>query len=321
MKITKHKYYMKKNNKIALIVLLSLFFGRASAQDFITRWNLATTGSGATQLSIGTATSGTVSYSWTEVSPGTASGSGTFSGATLTITGLPTGATIRLRIQPTNFQRIIVGNGADRNRLLDVEQWGTTAWTSMQNAFFGCSNLNISATDIPILTSVTRMDQMFQGCSSLNGPTNINSWNTSAVTVMVSAFLGASSFNQNIGSWNTANVVSMRNMFSNASSFNQNIGGWNTANVSDMRGMFGFASAFNQNLGNWTLNSNVDMTSDMLGNCGMNCANYAATLIGWNATGPNGRTLGATGRNYGSQATSARANWLELKDGPLQVMP
>ena len=321
MKIAKHKYYMQKNNKIALIVLLSLFFGRASAQDFITRWNLATTGSGATQLSMGTATSGTVSYSWTEVSPGTASGSGTFSSSPLTITGLPTGATIRLRIQPTNFQRIIVSNGADRNRLLDVEQWGTTAWTSMQNAFFGCSNLNISATDIPILTSVTRMDQMFQGCSSLNGPTNINSWNTSAVTVMVSAFLGASSFNQNIGSWNTANVVSMRNMFSNASSFNQNIGGWNTANVSDMRGMFGFASAFNQNLGNWTLNSNVDMTSDMLGNCGMNCANYAARLLGGMPLALTVEHLVLLAETMAAKPQQREPIWLELKDGPLQVMP
>jgi autotransporter-associated beta strand protein len=46
----------------------------------------------------------------------------------------------------------------------------------------------------------------------------------------------------------------------------------------------------------------------MLNNCGMDCANYASTLVGWNATGPNGRTLGATGRSYGTVATAARAN-------------
>ncbi|MFN7675231.1 BspA family leucine-rich repeat surface protein [Flavobacterium sp.] len=301
---------------------------------FVTRWNLATAGSGATQLSIGTATSGTVNYYWQEVSPGTATGSGSFSGSTLTITGLPTGATIRLGIYPTNFQRINISNGVDRSRLLDVEQWGSTVWTSMQSAFFGCNNLNITATDIPVLSSCTNMSSMFQGCSSLNGPANINSWNTSAVTIMTSMFNGALSFNQSIGSWNTASVITMQNMFVWASSFNQNIGSWNTGAVTNMSSMFSSASAFNQNigswntgavtimssmfinatafnqnLGSWNLNASVNLTN-MLNNSGMDCANYSATLVGWNAnvTCPTGRTLGAAGRTYGPTATAARAN-------------
>ncbi|MCA6423366.1 MAG: BspA family leucine-rich repeat surface protein, partial [Flavobacterium sp.] len=301
---------------------------------FITRWNLATAGSGATQLSFGTATSGTVNYYWQEIGGGGATGSGSFSGTTLTITGLPSGATIRLGIYPTNFQRINISNGVDRSRLLDVEQWGSTVWTSMQSAFFGCNNLNITATDIPVLSSCTNMSSMFQGCSSLNGPANINSWNTSAVTIMTSMFNGALSFNQSIGSWNTASVITMQNMFVWASSFNQNIGSWNTGSVTNMSSMFSSASsfnqnigswntgavtimssmfinatAFNQNLGSWNLNANVDL-SGMLNNSGMDCANYSATLVGWNAnvTCPTGRSLGAVGRTYGPTATAARAN-------------
>ncbi len=62
-----------------------LFFGnQLSAQDFITRWNLATSGSGANQLSFGVSTAGTVDYTWTTVPSGT-SGSGTFTGSTATI--------------------------------------------------------------------------------------------------------------------------------------------------------------------------------------------------------------------------------------------
>jgi hypothetical protein len=71
---------------------------------FITRWNLATAGTGTNQLSFGTATSGTVTYYWESI-PSGSSGTGTFSGNNLTITGLPTGAIIRLFIMPTNFQR------------------------------------------------------------------------------------------------------------------------------------------------------------------------------------------------------------------------
>jgi surface protein len=179
--------------------------------EFKTKWDLSKSGSGATQLSIGTATSGTVSYSWQEL-PSGASGSGTFSGATLAISGLPSGKTIRLSISPTNFQRININSGADRTRLIDVEQWGTTVWTGMQNAFFNCSNLNVTATDIPVLTSCTNMSNMFQGCSNLTGPANINSWNTTAVTAMTSMFFNASKFNQNIGGWNLSAVVGMVNM-------------------------------------------------------------------------------------------------------------
>ena len=305
-----------------------------SCGAFITRWDLA----GTTTLSFGTATIGTVSYSWQEELPGTASGLGTFSGTTLTITGLPS-TTIILSIYPTNFQRIKIGNQPVGSRLLDVKQWGTTVWTSMQDAFFGCKNLNITATDSPVLTSVTRMEQMFQSCSSLTGPTNISSWNVGAVTNMTSMFNGAKLFNQNIGSWNTVKVVSMQNMFAKAESFNQNIGGWNTAALTRTSGMFEMATsfnqnignwntaavtmmdkmfqnatAFNQNIGNWSLNASVNL-SNMLNNSGMDCSNYGATLVGWNAnaTCPTGRTLGATGRTYGSTATAARTNLVASK--------
>jgi surface protein len=271
---------------------------------FITTWNLATTGSGATQLSIGVAASGSVNYEWEEVG-GSGSGSSTFSGTSLTITGLPTGKTIRLRIEPKNFQRIIINNGTDKSRLLDVEQWGATAWTSMNTAFKGCSNLNITATDVPNLSSVTDMYGMFTSCAKLNGPSNINSWNTSTVTNMYDLFDGCSIFNQNIGSWNTENVTTFHQMFRRAYAFNQNVGNWKTAKVTNMSQTFASATAFNQNLGNWTLNANVNM-SNMLNSCGMNCANYSATLIGWSSTSATGLTLGASGIKYGAYAAAAR---------------
>ncbi len=271
---------------MALIVLLSALPGRASAQsgDFVTRWNLATPGSGATQLSLKLTTTGTVDYSWTEVSPGSASGSGSFTttgtNITHTISGLPTGATIRLRIKPANFKAIAHNGMADNVRLVDVEQWGTTVWSAMASAFNGCSNLNITATDIPDLsTTDIRMENMFQSCSKLNGPSNIGSWNVSKARNMTSMFTGCGIFNQNIGNWNTANVVSFHNMFGNCNSFNQN-------------------------LGNWTMKGNITLAP------GMNCNNYSATLIGWsqNSSNSSGLTISATGLTYGSNATAARAN-------------
>ncbi len=97
---------------------------------FITRWNLATAGSGATQLTFNVETSGTVNYTWQSTTT-SANGSGTFSGTTCTITGLPAGQTILLRIAPTNFKRFEIINGGDNVRLTAIEAWGDVAWTSL----------------------------------------------------------------------------------------------------------------------------------------------------------------------------------------------
>jgi gliding motility-associated-like protein len=53
----------------------------------------------------------------------------------------------------------------------------------------------------------------------------------------------------------------------------------------------------------------------MLDNMGMDCNNYSATLNAWSANPatPTGRTLGATGRQYGTNAVAARTNLTTTK--------
>ena len=338
---------MKKLYLFLLMTLLLPYFssGKSNVVDrndsknntadmpFITTWDLSKTGSGTTSLTFGVAVAGAVNYTW-RAADNSASGNGTIaSGNTVAnIAGLPANKTIELSIEPTNFRRLNINYGTDRQRLTDVKQWGTVAWSSMANAFYGCSNLNITATDVPNLNGVTSMSQMFTYCTVLNGPANIGSWDVSNVTIMQSMFesansfnqlignwdvsnvtimqsmfQSASAFNQNIGNWNVGNVTNMFQMFALANSFNQNIGNWNVDNVTNMQSMFQSASAFNQNIGNWTLNSGVNLVG-MLINSGLDCANYSATLMGWAASPatPTGRSLGATGRTYGTNAAAAR---------------
>jgi len=166
--------------------------------------------------------------------------------------------TLRIR---GDFPRIYFNNDGDHEKLLDVVQWGSNPWTSMELAFFGCSNLNITATDVPDLSGVTSMASMFRNCSVLNGPSNIGDWNTSSVTDMNLLFLKASAFNQPVGNWNTANVTSMIATFESATAFNQPIGDWNTGNVTDMRFMFLAATAFNQPIGGWDMANVTNMRS------------------------------------------------------------
>jgi len=97
----------------------------------------------------------------------------------------------------TGFPRIYFNDGGDREKLLTIEQWGTGLWTSMERAFYGCSNLAGQAVDAPDLSNVTNMFSMFRDTSTFNQ--NIGSWDTSSVTDMSYMFFGASAFDQDIG--------------------------------------------------------------------------------------------------------------------------
>lgn len=308
----------------------------AATDNFITQWDLRKGGSSASggliSLSFGVTVAGAVNYSW-RTTDNTKSGTGTIPAAatTVTITNLPANKIVELSIEPANFRRINMDGGPEKARLTDITQWGKVVWSSMENAFRGCSNLNISAQDIPNLTNVLTTSYMFSSCA-LKNPFNIDNWDVSNVTDMSYMFFGSSTFNQNIGSWNVENVKNMSNIFAGALAFNQNIENWDVGNVTTMLGMFQSAKAFNQNIGNWDVRKVTNMSAmfqmatafnqnlgrwklnnavefpNMLLVSGMDCTHYSATLIGWseNVNTPSGRKLGASGRTYGTNATAAR---------------
>ncbi|MHA7863528.1 BspA family leucine-rich repeat surface protein, partial [Flagellimonas marinaquae] len=228
-----------------------------------------------------------------------------------------------------NFPALQMGSAdpASRNALVDVAQWGTQQWQSMESAFRFCDNLvEFSAADAPDLTETTSMSYMFASCDNFNGAighwdtSNVTDmsymlnnaipfnqplvqqpggWNTSNVTDMSGMFGAATAFNQDLSSWDTGNVTNMEYMFGAATAFNQDLSSWDTSNVTDMLGMFIDATAFDQSLGDWDISLVTDM-ENMLDNCGMSTENLNATLIGWanfveENDGPSNITLGLEG--------------------------
>jgi len=166
------------------------------------------------------------------------------------ISGLTAGWTYRIDAYGGTFNQFSFSNFSN-NRLdiVSVEQWGTTVWSSFHSAFWYCTNLDVTATDIPNLSTCTDMSGMFVNCTKLvNGNGSISGWQTANVTNMNYMFQGATAFNQQLN-WNTANVTSMGYVFQGATSFNQQLN-WNTANVTTMGYMFYGATSFNQPL-NW----------------------------------------------------------------------
>ncbi|KAB5482558.1 BspA family leucine-rich repeat surface protein, partial [Muricauda hadalis] len=185
-------------------------------------------------------------------------------------------------------------------KLMSIEQWGTIEWESMRNAFNACGNMVYNAADVPDLSKVTDMANMFIGATSFDGNLNgwdtssvivmngmfrgatsfngdISDWDTSSVTIMANMFNGATSFNGDISGWNTSNVTTMEEMFSGAIAFNGDISGWNTSGVTVMTGMFAEASAFNQDISGWNTSSVTTMAGMFSG-----ASAFDQYLGGWN---------------------------------------
>ena len=142
-------------------------------------------------------------------------------------------------------------HSASSTNLISVDQWGSGEWTSMENAFGGCLNLDILATDSPDLRMVTSMKKMFELCRNLKGSNSMNSWDVSGIIDMTSLFNQCDKFDSDISSWNTSKVEDMTFLFNGCDIFNQDIGEWDVSSVKNMVYMFNSCSTFNQDIGNW----------------------------------------------------------------------
>ncbi len=217
----------------------------------------------------------------------------------------------------------------DAEKLQTIEQWGDNVWETMVDAFRGCKNMTYNAIDVPNLSKVTNMTNMFSGCSKFNA--DLNNWDVSKVAKMGGMFLDASSFNGDISAWDVSKVTTMNGMFSvatsfrgnisqwdvskvekmgymfnGATSFNGNISEWNVGEVDDMRYMFRDATSFNRDLSNWDVSKVRDMTG-MLNYTKISGADYDKLLTEWAAL-PNLQAFvdfGAAGLKY-CNAVSAR---------------
>jgi hypothetical protein len=178
------------------------------------------------------------------------------------------------------FPRIFFNNGGDKLKLLEVQNWGNIAWSSFNAAFRGCSNMDVTATDAPDLSSVTDMFRMFQNNSSLVGNSSFENWDVSNVTNMSSMFQSASLFNQNLGTWEISSVSNMLAMFISS--------GMSTANYTDT--IVGWANYTTTNLAPYNVNmsSQNGMTFDTSRSGGTNFANAGAARTYLTTATPTG---------------------------------
>lgn len=133
---------------------------------------------------------------------------------------------------------------ANANKIISLDQWGTSKWRSMENAFYYAENMVAKYADQPDTSLVTNMHQAFAFARKFNGRINFNTGN---VEKMSSVFHEANAFNSPITFSDTSKVTNMSGMFLGAVNFNQPIN-FNTTNVTNMGSMFQRTTRFNQPL-------------------------------------------------------------------------
>jgi len=176
------------------------------------------------------------------------------------------------------FNRIAFDNGGDKDKIIDIKQWGDVVWSSFEESFIGCSNLLATATDAPDLSNVTNMGYMFLNASSANPDTS--NWDVSNVTSMNRMFFGATSANPDTSNWDVGSVTNMRSMFKNAFSANPDVSNWDVSNVTSMNRMFFGATSANPNTLNWDVSS-VTIMDRMLENSNLSEENLTAIYENW----------------------------------------
>ena len=182
-------------------------------------------------------------------------------------------------------------NAGDDDKIIEISQWGPLGFVSNDsNLFYGCSNLELTATD-SLTLGASNGQSMFNSCPNLGSGGYINNWDTSSLITMYRMFYNNTTFNMDVSNWDVSSCTNFNEMFYNADSFNQDIGGWtfatgldkditcfrmfqnddafnnggspsisgwNTSRVNNMRQMFQ-QSAFNQPIGTWDTSNVTNM--------------------------------------------------------------
>ena len=169
------------------------------------------------------------------------------------------------------------GDAANAANLRSIDQWGSTMWAGMADAFRGASGMTLAAGDAPDLSGVDSTAHMFRD-SSINA--DLSGWNVSGVTDMSSMFRGAASFDGDVSNWNVSGVTDMSSMFHGAASFNQDVSGWDVSGVTDATSMFRGAASFNGDVSGWDASGVTDATSMFRG-----AASFNQDLSGWDVSG------------------------------------
>ena len=227
-------------------------------------------------------------------------------------------------------------DSGDRNKILNIYNWGSFD-VSISHAFFGCSNLDTTATDYPVISISDGLIGMFENCFSLT-TLDVSNWDVSSVSNLRRTFFMCGSLTTlDVANWDVSSVSSLQDTFFRCSSLTTlDVTNWNVSSVTIMlalfhgcrslttldvsnwdvssvttmeRVFFECASLTTLDVANWDINQVIKFINFMAGAFGLSTLNYDATLISWTAQAPtSGLSINFGGSQYtlGGAAAIAR---------------
>jgi len=157
------------------------------------------------------------------------------------------------------------GSTADKNKLTEFSNWGTTEINGVRNMFAQCNNMTYTATDAPDLTNLTatngtELRQMFQLCKSIVS-LDLSSWDISNCSGSASMMFQDNILLEslNLTGWDTSNITSFNTTFTRCG--NPTTGcvftlpSLNLSSCTDLYGAFNDAKIDTINVSNWVLNA------------------------------------------------------------------
>jgi len=236
--------------------------------------------------------------------------------------------------------RVQFSSGGDKSKVIDIKNWGTCAWTSMNSAFYGCNSLtDVSAVDIINLTNCTSLQAMFR--SSSVSQINTSNWDVSNITSLYQTFTFCSNIQSlDVSNWDVSNVNAMESLFRGMTALTTlDVSSWDTSNVSNslsaarfifqdspnvnpdisnwvlgsnnLEKMLEDSDSFDRSLANWDISSTPNLINFMQNASGMSTANYDATLISWASQNPTPTNANFGGSKYSYEAASARQTLID----------
>lgn len=161
------------------------------------------------------------------------------------------------------------GGLGDKQKILDITQWGIWKANQTTGCFQGCSNLNVTAEDTPDLSGATSLESFFNGCNVLVYNSSINNWDVSSATSLRFMFQQCDAFNEDLDNWDVSNVTNFEQVFFGCLLFNGNISTWDMSSATTLDEMFSLTGAFQGDLSAWDV-SNVQVFFRMFRGCSFN---------------------------------------------------
>ena len=153
------------------------------------------------------------------------------------------------------------GNSYNCTYKLDLSEFNTYKFNSMDNMFYNCSSLtNLDLSNLNT-SNVTNMDSMFYNCSFLTS-LDVSKWNVSSVTNISNMFNNCGKLTSlDVSKWDVSSVTRMGYMFYYCSKLTSlNVSKWDTSNVTSMGYMFYYCSGLTSlDVSNWNVSSVTNM--------------------------------------------------------------